>query len=64
MCKNTRGDEKMKIVLEQTYVRPLTRKQEIERELEELEQKLKTPERTVEDIVRHIKLLKEYRQYE
>ena len=52
----------MKITLEQTYIRTTTRKQEIECELAELEKKLKTPERTVEDIVRHIQLLKEYRQ--
>ena len=54
----------MIITLEQTYLDSTTRKQQIERELEELEEKLKTPERTVEDIVRHIKLIKEYRQYQ
>ena len=52
----------MKIVLEHTYAREATRKQEIECELEKLEKRLRTPERTVEDIVRHIQLLKEYRQ--
>ena len=53
----------MTITLEHTYLDTTTRKQEIERELEQLELKLQSPERTVEDIVRHIKLLKEYRQY-
>ena len=32
---------------------------EIDAELEKLEKKLKTPDRTVDDIVRHIELLKE-----
>lgn len=53
----------MIIALEQTYLNTSTRKEEIERELEEIEQKLKSPERTVDDIIRHIKLLKEYRLY-
>ena len=53
----------MKINLEQTYLSTNSRKEEIEQELYDLEQKLKSPERTVEDIVRHIKLLKEYRLY-
>ena len=54
----------MIITLEQTYLDSETRKQEIEQELYELEKKLQSPERTVEDIVRHIKLIKEYRRYE
>ena len=54
----------MIITLEHTYLDTTTRKQQIERELDELEQKLQSPERTVEDIVRHIKLLKEYRKYD
>ncbi len=53
----------MKIILEQTYLSTLTRKEEIENQLAALEEKLKTPERTVEDIVRHIELLKEYKLY-
>ena len=53
----------MTITLEHTYLDTTTRKQEIERQLAELEEKLLSPERTVDDIVRHIKLLKEYRQY-
>ena len=52
----------MIITLEQTYLDGKTHKEEIERELKELDEKLKTPERTVEDIVRHIQLLKEYRK--
>lgn len=32
---------------------------EIDRQITELEEKLKTPARTVEDIVRHIQLIKE-----
>lgn len=54
----------MKIYLEETHLGTLSRKAEIERQLEKLEEKLKSPERTVDDIVRHILLLKEYRLYE
>lgn len=54
----------MKITLEQSYVSSQTRKQELERQLDELERKLQSPERTVEDIVLHIQLLKEYRRFE
>lgn len=53
----------MKINLEQTYLGTTSRKEEIELELSKLDKKLKTPERTVGDIIRHIKLLKEYRLY-
>ncbi len=53
----------MKTELEQTYLCTTTRIKEIERQLSELEEKLKTPQHTVEDIVRHIELLKEYRLY-
>ena len=53
----------MKIYLEETFLVTTTRKEEIERELFKLEQVLKTPDRTVEDIVRHIELLKEYKLY-
>lgn len=53
----------MKINLEQTYTTALSRKCEIERQLAEIEEKLKTPQRTVEDLVRHIELLKEYKLY-
>ena len=53
----------MTITLKNTYLDSKTRKQELEAELLKLEQKLKSPERTVDDIVRHIKIVKEYRQY-
>ena len=53
----------MNITLENTYLDATKYKQQIEQELKELEEKLKTPERTVEDIVRHIYLIKEYRRY-
>ena len=53
----------MKINIQQTYLSTTTRKEELEQELARIEEKLKTPERTVEDIVRHIQLLKEYRLY-
>ena len=53
----------MKINLEKTYLVTTARKEEIERELLKLEQKLKTPDRTVGDIVEHIELLKEYKLY-
>ena len=57
-------ENKMTITLEQTYLDTATRKQEIERELSELEETLRSPERTLDDIIRHITLLKEYRQYQ
>ncbi len=60
LCNNRiREEEQMEITLEHTYTSAAAHKMEIERQLEQLEAKLKTPERTVEDIVRHIELLKE-----
>lgn len=60
LCNNRiREEEQMEITLEHTYTSTAAHKMEIERQLEQLEAKLKTPERTVEDIVRHIELLKE-----
>ena len=56
-------ETEMKINLEQTYLTPSSRKLEIEYRLAVLDKKLKTPSRTVEDIIEHIELLKEYRQY-
>ena len=56
-------EKTMKINLQTTHFSTTNRKEEIELELSELEEKLKTPDRTVEDIVRHIQLLKEYRLY-
>ena len=54
----------MKIYLEETQLGTISRKVEIERQLAEIEEKLKFPDRTVDDIVRHIQLLKEYKLYE
>lgn len=48
----------MKIILPETYLNNTLSLSEIERELQEIEEKLKLPTRTVEDIVRHIELLK------
>ena len=36
---------------------------EIERQLAELDEILKTPERTLDDIILHIRLLKEYKLF-
>ena len=55
-------EDKMKINFEQTYLSSAAHRLEMERQLAVLEEKLKTPERTVEDIVRHIELLKEYKK--
>ncbi len=53
----------MKINIEQTYLSATDRKSEIERQLAELDEILKTPERTLDDIILHIRLLKEYKLY-
>lgn len=47
----------MKISLDQNYIDKLTYLARIEKELAHVEAILKTPQRTVEDIVRHIELL-------
>ena len=52
----------MAITLENTYLNGEARKRELEKELEILEEKLKTPERTLEDIVRHMQILLELRK--
>lgn len=49
----------MRINLINNYTNKEQRFAEIEAELTELDEKLKTPERTLDDIIRHIKLLKE-----
>lgn len=49
----------MKIKLLNTYADKQSRLAEINSELEELEARLKTPARTLEDIIRHIELIKE-----
>lgn len=53
----------MKITLLNTYTENEHRLAQIEDELEALEERLKTPERTVDDLIRHIELLKERRLY-
>ena len=49
----------MKIELEQNYVDKQYRLAEIENELKMLDEKLKTPARTLDDLILHIQLLKE-----
>ena len=53
----------MAITLEHTYLNSEARKRELEKELEILEEKLKTPERTLDDIVRHMQILLELRKF-
>lgn len=53
----------MKITLLNTYADKQTRLAEIEREIAELDEILKTPARTLDDIIRHIELLKERALY-
>lgn len=48
----------MKVILPETYLSDKLNLAAIERELEVIEEKLKTPERTVDDIIRHIELIK------
>lgn len=50
----------MKINIEQTYLNSKARLAEVEKRLSAVEEKLRTPERTVEDIAEHMLLLKEY----
>ena len=54
--------EKMAITLENTYLNSEARKEKLKKELEILEEKLKTPERTLEDIVRHMQILLELKK--
>lgn len=49
----------MKIELVQNYLDKNCRLTEVEKELALLDEKLKTPARTLDDIIRHIELLKE-----
>ena len=53
----------MKIKLTQTYLDQKTCLADIDRQIAELDKRLKTPERTVDDIIRHIELLKERALY-
>lgn len=48
----------MKVILPETYLNKELNLAEVERELQVIEKKLKTPERTVDDLIRHIELLK------
>ena len=52
----------MAITLENTYLNSEARKEKLKKELEILEEKLKTPERTLEDIVRHMQILLELKK--
>ena len=52
----------MKISLDQNYIDKVICLARIEKELEKVEEVLKTPSRTVEDIVKHIQLLKEKKE--
>ena len=52
----------MKNSLDQNYIDKVICLARIEKELEKVEEVLKTPSRTVEDIVKHIQLLKEKKE--
>ena len=49
----------MKINLQPTYLNEELQLEDIQRQLIPLEEKLKTPSRTLDDIIRHIELIKE-----
>ena len=49
----------MKITLTNTYIDREDRLADIERQLAVIDKKLKTPAWTLEDVIRHIELLKE-----
>ena len=59
MRKRTNGGNTMKINLLDSYTDKKRRLAEIENELSVLNAKLKTPARTLDDLIRHIQLLKE-----
>lgn len=48
----------MKIILPETYLSKALNLSEIERQLAVIEAKLKSPDRTLEDIIRHMELVK------
>ena len=52
----------MKIELFESFTSEETRLAELERQIAEVEKKLKTPDRTVEDIILHIRLIKEWQE--
>ena len=49
----------MKMELLTSYASEIVRLADVEKQIAETEEILKTPERTVEDIIRHMQLLKE-----
>ena len=49
----------MKVKLITSYSSKAKQLAELDRQIAEVEEKLKTPERSVEDIIRHIQLVKE-----
>ena len=49
----------MKAVLHANHLQNTDRKRQVADELKELDKKLKTPQRTVEDVVQHMELIKE-----
>lgn len=53
------GENTMKIELLTSYASKPVQIAEIERQIAETEEILKTPQRTVDDIIRHMQLLKE-----
>lgn len=61
--KRAYGGKIMKIILLNSYPNKERRLAEIESELAVLDEKLKTPARTLDDIIRHIELLKEKQSF-
>ena len=49
----------MKVELITTYTSTEAQLAELDKQIAEVEEKLKTPDRTVDDIIRHIQLIKE-----
>lgn len=58
MIFNHGTEDKMKIILPETYLSKALNLSEIERQLAVIEAKLKSPDRTLEDIIRHMELVK------
>ena len=52
-------EEEMKIQLQNNYTDKVRRLIDLDRQLAEVEEKLKTPQRTVDDLILHMQLLKE-----
>ena len=53
------GGNTMKVELITSYSSKTKQLAELDRQIAEVEERLKSPERTVEDIIRHIQLVKE-----